>query len=310
VGPYSDLAARRERRRAIVEFETTRKAWAVTIQPATLAKLRAIFGDCVPQQNAVSQLEQSPLAPTSALELQALRDAVVEAAGKKLVELASYAEAARLPSSVVAQKQPDAQRLLLAQVQAARGIQGPGALRRVLTEAQLAQVFTRAAENPDILWRFLEEGCLHRAHVLAKDLEDAGYFSEKIFTIPLGGDLVMETEKARLGFTVCWYHEAVSAWVQTKDGVERRVIDPSFGDRALSVQEWLAAMHSNTGTPLETFYLPRFAYGLGARNDPPTAWNLDDLATARSWKDEWRAVEQSLDDMDFYAQLKELAGRT
>jgi hypothetical protein len=294
----------------VVEFETARKARSVTIQPATLSKLRAIFGDCVPQENAVSQLERARGRKRALLELQALRDAVVEAAGKKIVALASYAETARLPSLVVAQKQPDAQRLLLAQVQAARGIHGPGGLRKVLTEAQVAQVFTRAAENPDIPWRFLEEGCLHRAHVLAKDLEDEGLFSEKIFTIPLGGDLVMETDKARLGFTVCWYHEAVSVWVQTKDGVERRVIDPSCGDRALSVDEWLATMHSSNGNPLETFYLPRFAYGLGARNDPPTAWDLDDLATARTWKDEWRAVEKSLDDMDFYTQLKELAGRT
>lgn len=279
------------------------------VSSRTLGQLRAVFGDCVPKENALAMLEASPAQPQAATELAALRAVVRDAAGRKIVDLATFAQAQELPRVTAPLKQPDAHRLLLAQVQGARDLKGVDGLKKVLREDEVARLFTRAAADADIPWGFLEEGCLHRSHVLAKKLEDEGVFCEKIFTIPLGGDLVMDTPKARLGFTVCWYHEAVAVWVQTKDGAERRVIDPSCGDRALTVDEWLATMHSSTGTPLETFFLPRFAYGLSARDNPPSAWDVDDLATAMSWKDQWRDVEKSLDEMDFYSQLKELAGR-
>ena len=60
---------------------------------------------------------------------------------------------------------------------------------------------------------------------------------------------------------------------------------------------------------LETFFLPRFAYGLSDRNAPPTTWNEKDLASAFKWNDEWKVVQKDYEDGGFYDELPKLAGK-
>lgn len=194
-------------------------------------------------------------------------------------------------------------------MQASRERTTSDGLQKRLSPARTAAVFNAAAAMSDIPWNFLEEGCVHRSHVLAKRLEDQGVYCEKVFTIPQGGDLVMNSEKARLGFTVCWYHEAVVVHMQTLEGSQRMVIDPSVADEPITVDAWLSTMESTNNAPLETFYLPRFAYGLGARDNPPNAWVDDELETAQNWGNTWQDTEKVLLDMNFYDELKKLAGR-
>ena len=268
-------------------------------------------------------LEQSPVAPVSAAELEALRAIVLEAAGKKLSELAPPTMSSTLPRASFSAEASAAQ-LQMRQIHAARELRTPEGLLKVLTEKKAGAVFTEVAAMKDVPHTFLEEGCVHRSHVVAKRLEDAGIFTEKIFTIPTSGDLVMETAKAKLGFTVAIYHEAVVVHVQTDagNGIERRVIDPSVGDAPLTVEQWLASMHPSPVTPmgdlvpesergsLETFFLPRFAYGLPDRNAPPTAWDPKDLESAFKWNDDAKAVQKDYEDGGFYDELPKLAGRT
>jgi hypothetical protein len=272
----------------------------------TLSSLQRIFGDCVPKAGAIAHLEQSPLAPTSAQELQELRVAALETAGKKLSALTGE-RVQTAPASGARSELPDVQRLQLQQLTRAQ----PAKLTRVLSTPQLEAAFALARNGLSIPWGFLEEGCLHRAYVLAKALEDQGYFSEQVFVIPHRGDLVATSsatpsDGTRLGTTVGWYHEAVCVWVNGEHSAQRRVIDPSLADAPLTIEDWLSRMRSNVGGGLETFFLPRFAYGLLSRDDPPSAWNDDDLATARAWTDEWRAAQKALEEMDFYSQLKAL----
>lgn len=290
------------------------------ISPRSLAQLKMVFGDCVPKQNAAAMLESSPVAPTNPADLQALHALLREHAGKKLAALVP----AGAPSSTQSRSLPSGAALQLGQVQAARELRSPDGLLKTLTEKRAAALFDTIAAMKDVPHAFLDEGCFHRSHVVAKRLEEAGIFCEKIFTIPTSGDLIMETGKATsgLGFAVGIYHEAVVVHVVTNSGaLERRVLDPSLGDAPMTVDAWLATMHPSPVTPmgepvpesergaLETFFLPRFAYGLSDRDDPPTAWREGDLASAFKWNDEWRIVQKDYVDGGFYDELPKLAGK-
>jgi hypothetical protein len=284
------------------------------LPPRTFERLKAVFGDCVPKQNAAALLDASPAAPQSPEELQALRALVVELQGKKLSEIPVQAKGTigeATASSTQSRAMPAATSLQLRQVQAARELRTPDGLLKVVSEKKAQALFDEIAAMKDIPHGFLEDGCLHRSHVIGKRLEDKGVLAEKIFTIPLGGDLVMDTPKARLGFTVVWYHEAITVHVQTKDGVERRVLDPSVGDKPLTVEEWTKGMKGSDGAPLETFFLPRFAYGLGARDNPPSAYVQKDLDEALAFcRDGWRESMKGYEEMGFYeGEAHKLAGR-
>lgn len=276
------------------------------VAPRQLQQLRQIFGDCIPKENAAALVASSPLAPTSTTEVAALREAALALAGQKLDVVSGVtttgAPAAQRPL-------PAALSLQLTQVQASKDLRTADGLLKLLSPQKTAQVFRDAAAMKDIPWNFLEEGCVHRSHVLAKRLEEQGVYCEKVFTIPRGGDLIMNSDKARLGFTVCWYHEAVCVHTLTPEGPQRMVIDPSVGDEPMSVAAWLSTMEGTGGASLETFYLPRFAYGLGARDNPPDAWVDDEIQTALAWGDTWQETEQQLLEMNFYDELAVLAGR-
>lgn len=284
------------------------------VNARALAQLQAVFGDCVPRENAAVLLEQSPLAPTSAADLQALRALLVDVAGKKLSELrtsSSHVVGTPTASSTQGRPLPASTSLQLAAVQGRRDLKTADGLQKVVSEKKAHALFDAIAAMKDVPHHFLEDGCVFRSHVVSKRLEDLGVFSEKVFTIPLDGDLVMDTPKARLGFTVVWYHEAVCVHVQAKDGVERRVLDPSVGDKPLTVEEWTAGMKSARGGDLETFVLPRFAFGLGARDNPPAAYVDKDLADALAWcTDGWRESQKGYEEMGFYdGEAARLAGR-
>lgn len=291
------------------------------VSAQSLRHLQAVFGDCVPKHNAAAMLEDSPLSPTSPAELQALRAVVVAAAGKRLADfMAQSASPALTPTATSASH---AAALHMRQVHAARELRTPDGLLKVLTEKKAAAVFQQVAAMKDVPHAFLEEGCVHRSHVIAKRLEDDGLFTEKIFAIPTSGDLVIESKKAKLGFTVTIYHEAVVVHVhsQSGSGLERRVLDPSVADQPLTVPQWLSTMHPSPVTPmgdrvpdserasLETFFLPRFAYGLSDRNEPPTSWSNRDLLNALAWHNEAKVVQHQLESSGFYHELPKLAGK-
>jgi hypothetical protein len=166
---------------------------------------------------------------------------------------------------------------------------------------RVQQAFALVAAMKDVPFDFLEEGCVHRSHVVAKRLEERGIDVDKVFFLPHGSDLVMNTSKAKLGYTVVIYHEAVV--------LERKwVLDPSVADRPLTLDEWQKTMRPAVkDAKAETFFLPRFAYGLPDRASPPSTWRAKDLASANAWNTEWREAKQCLDESDFYDTLPKLA---
>jgi hypothetical protein len=263
------------------------------VSPRQIAQLRAVFGDCIPKENGLAILEASPQAPVDGFA--ALQPLVAHFAGGKLPPLPD------------GRSIPAATKLQLGALAAVKNLKSPDGLLKVLTEKKVNALFEDIKRMRDVPHHFLEEGCVHRSHVIAKRLEERGIFSEKIFTIPLGGDLVMQSPLAKLGYTVVWYHEAVVLHVQTNEGVERRVLDASLSDKPLSVDEWLAHMRGTNNAPLETFFLPRFAYGLGDRNNPATSWDEKELEQAAQWSTDWEACAAELEKFGFYDELPYLA---
>jgi hypothetical protein len=266
------------------------------VPPARLAVVRAVFGDAIPADEgaALRMLQDSPAVTTaSQAERAALREAVVALAADRRAEV--LAQSAGRPR---ARPLPPA-----------LAVRGP-ALRRVLSPQQARALFDQAAAMKDVPWRILEEGCIHRAHVVAKRFEDGGVFSEKVFAIPKNGeDLVIETAKARLGYTVVWFHAATVVHVRDEGGARRMVIDPSVADGPVDVETWAAAMHGAKGAALDVFYLPRFASQLWHRDEPPAGWTDDELEAAFAWSEEAPEVEKSYVDSGFYDEVKKLAGR-
>jgi hypothetical protein len=280
-----------------------------SIKPAQTQALRAIFGDAIPEDapSALAQLEASPLAPKGVAELQALRDAVLAQAGQKLDAVA------QVVTRVVgeAQGSTNTQRALAGGVGARMAalnfgeVSGAGGLVKAVSPKRAQELFD-TLKGADIPHDFIDEGCLHRAHTEAKMLEDAGVFSEKIFLVPDATDLKIKSDKHPLGFTLAMFHVAPTLFVDGPKGPERRVMDPSLGDGPLTVEDWSSKMEGLNHKPCEALYLPRFAFHLMDRKDPPEEWRADDLKDAASWNTQYKEVQDGMKEMGFYDHLKEM----
>jgi hypothetical protein len=269
------------------------------------AVVRRVFGDCVPAdaQHALSALEQSPLKPSDPVELQAVRELVLARAQAAFAELeqSGYVPARLKKNAAGAASSPMSLRL--------QEMTNP--LQVAVSPARAVELFAQVANDASIPHDFIDEGCLHRAHVVAKTIEDEGVYSEKVFYRPTNGwDLKINSDKSPIGFTLAMFHVATVVLVKTDAGTERRVLDPSLGDEPLSLDEWRSHMESAGPNPsFETFFLPRFTYNLTERYDPPSAWRQDELDHAYEWNDKWTETRDWMKDSGFWDHLKKSASK-
>ncbi len=282
-----------------------------TLSPARLQQLRAVFGAEVPKDLglALGLLEASPAAPTSPAERAALRDAVLALAGQRLDEAAAGAKLIDpgAPTGSGARPMPAGFALRLQEVLRAKN---GTSLRGAVPLVEAERLF-RAAATADIPWSFVADGCFFRAHTVAKLLEDQGVHTEKLWAITKGGDLVIEKDTSKNGYSVVVNHVAACLHVERPDGTRARmVIDPSVADRLLTEDEWLANMRSAAGTGVETLLMPRFMMMLWEREHPPTAWQQSQLDEAAAWHaGGWKESEKSYQDMGYFDDpLKFMAG--
>jgi len=271
-------------------------------QRAEAAVLR-VFGDAVPADasHALSTLEQSPLKPSDPAELQAVRGLVRERAQAAMAQLESSGYVPpRLLEKQGAGAQPQSALSLRLQE-----LSRP--LDPVISPARAAELFELLASDSSIPHDFIDEGCHFRAHVEAQKLEDAGVYSEKVFLRPTDGfDLKISSDKSPLGFTLGMFHTAPCVLVKTDAGTERRVLDPSLGDEPMTLTAWQEQMASVGGGACEMFYLPRFAFHLSDRYDPPTAWKQKDVYESLTWNDQYTELWGEMKKSGFYDSLKEM----
>ncbi|MGE5086746.1 MAG: protein-glutamine glutaminase family protein [Bacillota bacterium] len=110
----------------------------------------------------------------------------------------------------------------------------------VVKEEELNKIFSDLAKDPQYAFDAVENGCWARAHIMARELEKRGIRVGKIFA---EGVLTVQTPKALDGVGVVWsYHVAPIIAVETKSGVELRVIDPALFDHAVPVKTWTDKM--------------------------------------------------------------------
>lgn len=114
----------------------------------------------------------------------------------------------------------------------------------LLSEECARTVFDAFRNDSSFVWEYLEEGCLARAHKMCQTLSGMGVYSEKIrmenangtWLRPFG--LIVRPADAQGESVNLRFHVAVVVRVRTADGVEERIIDPSFADGPIRQEEW------------------------------------------------------------------------
>jgi hypothetical protein len=176
----------------------------------------------------------------------------------------------------------------------------------VLSETECNAAFDKLKNDPEIPHRFVDEGCIFRAHVAARKLEADGVYSEKVFCVPGGGDLRITASAHPLGYTFAMFHVAACVFVQTNEGVQRRVLDPSLGDEPLTVEAWQTRMRGTSKPETSVYYTSRFIMHPLDRPTAPTTWREQDTKDAEAWNQDYKVVEADMIASHFYDTLREL----
>lgn len=92
------------------------------------------------------------------------------------------------------------------------------------------ELFNKARNMSDISWNFKDDGCVARAHIMARRFEAEGVHVDKVWiegklTVPA---LNIEWDK----------HVAPIVYVEDGNSIQKMVIDPSLFDKPVTVKEW------------------------------------------------------------------------
>lgn len=145
-------------------------------------------------------------------------------------------------------------------------------------------LFKKLAQNPDIPFNYLVDGCQARATEMARIAEREGVQFGKIFA---EGSLQPKTRLPDYPTARWGLHIAPVLYVTAKSGHRNlMVFDPGLFDRPVSVDQWKAKMLISDGeTPLpsiHTYFGSRFQYTSRDRENAKTSWSDIDLAATSS----------------------------
>lgn len=134
----------------------------------------------------------------------------------------------------------------------------------VIPEEELKKFFSEISKDPKYVFSEVENGCWARAHIMAQDFEKRGIRVGKMFIE--SDNMVVESKKALNGkFTKWKYHVAPVVAVQTKKGVELRVLDAVFFNEPVPVKVWTDRLLSNSSkrakNTTDVYITDRFAAG-------------------------------------------------
>ncbi|MBC7714769.1 MAG: hypothetical protein H7177_15590 [Rhizobacter sp.] len=114
---------------------------------------------------------------------------------------------------------------------------------KYLRPDEVQDLFKKAKNMKDIPFDYKYDGCYARAHVMSKRFEAMGIPTQKAW---IKGKLFVP------GTDIEWqYHVAPTVEVKEKNGkIVNYVIDPSLTDKAVPLDEWVAAMGKKTTGPI------------------------------------------------------------
>ncbi len=111
-----------------------------------------------------------------------------------------------------------------------------------VTPQQAGQVFRTLANRPDIAFRYVDDGCYARAHLMIEHMLALGMKPARAWTFANGEALHVRRPNDPSKFVTWKYHVAPILRVRFADGKEAwRVIDPSMFDRPVSIATWAGA---------------------------------------------------------------------
>jgi hypothetical protein len=111
------------------------------------------------------------------------------------------------------------------------------------------ELFNKARAMTNIAWGFRDDGCVYRAHLMARKFEAEGVRTDKVW---------MRGEVYLPGTDIKWdMHVAPIVYVEDKGKVQKIVIDPSLFDHPVTVDEWDNKMAKKTvGKSVITVFPP------------------------------------------------------
>lgn len=172
----------------------------------------------------------------------------------------------------------------------------------VVKEEELNKIFSDFAKDPKYAFDVVENGCWARAHIMARELEKRGIRVGKIFA---EGVLSVQTPKALDGIGVAWsYHVAPVIAVETKNGVELRVIDPALFNQAVPVKTWTDKMLPNQAFKerVKLYMTDRFVL------NPLREESLKSIKEDPS-RGRWSMAETSMAEIELEMRRRELGDR-
>jgi hypothetical protein len=108
-----------------------------------------------------------------------------------------------------------------------------------VTTKQIDRIFSWAARQKDIAYRYPADGCYARAHLLVRRLQKAGYKPFKVWSQQNGEPLYVRTRNHPKGYVTWKYHVAPILRVRFNSGEQAwYVIDPSLFSRPVMVSTW------------------------------------------------------------------------
>jgi hypothetical protein len=118
-----------------------------------------------------------------------------------------------------------------------------------LTRREADAAFARMAEQSDLAFRYLPDGCYARAHLMTRRLRKLGVAADKVWAFPpSAGEQLQVSSALAPGGRLKWqYHVAPVVSVRTGAGVVDMVIDPALFDRPVTVIDWGSALATSAG---------------------------------------------------------------
>ena len=118
------------------------------------------------------------------------------------------------------------------------------------------QLFKKASKMKNIAWKYKQDGCYARAHLMARRFEAEGVRVDKVW---IKGELYVAGSDPLIEWK---FHVAPVVYVNDgKNGVKKMVIDPSLFSRPVTVEEWDKKISKKTkrGSVVTAFPFPENA---------------------------------------------------
>ena len=161
------------------------------------------------------------------------------------------------------------------------------------------KLFKKLAADPNVPFKFPEDGCYARAHYMAQQLEKSKIISAKIF---LHGEYLHVDAPTSPNKEVYWgYHVAPVVKVKVGKDIVPMVFDPSIFDGPVHVKEWEAIQTRPPGRFGSSYYTRRFQYAPPYELfSVPTVYDPRDNASMKSILENYKILEKRrLEKMKF-----------